>query len=38
MNRPGTDEGNWRWQMEKDPVDPFVTQNLADMTRIFRRA
>ena len=38
MNRPGTDEGNWRWQMEKDSFDPFVTQNLADMTRIFRRA
>lgn len=37
MNRPGTDEGNWRWQMEKDPIDPFVTRNLADMTRIYGR-
>jgi 4-alpha-glucanotransferase len=38
MNRPGTDEGNWIWQMEKDLVDPFVTRNLAEMTRIFRRS
>ncbi|MDO8872876.1 MAG: 4-alpha-glucanotransferase [Methanoregula sp.] len=37
MNRPGTDEGNWRWQMEKDTIDPSVTQNLADMTQIFGR-
>jgi 4-alpha-glucanotransferase len=37
MNRPGTDEGNWRWQMKKDPVSPLVIQDLAGMTRIFRR-
>ena len=37
MNRPGTDKGNWRWQMETDLIDPFVTKNLAEMTRIFRR-
>lgn len=38
MNRPGTDEGNWQWQMEKDQIGPSVTQNLAGMTRIFWRA
>ena len=38
MNRPGTEEGNWRWQMEKDGIDPSVTQNLADQTRIFGRS
>lgn len=37
MNRPGTDEGNWRWQMEKEPIQPSVIRNLADMTQIFRR-
>jgi 4-alpha-glucanotransferase len=38
MNRPGTDVGNWRWQLEKDQIRPSVTRNLADMTCIFRRA
>ena len=38
MNRPGTDEGNWRWQMEKDQIGPSVSRNLAEMTRIFGRA
>jgi 4-alpha-glucanotransferase len=38
MNRPGTDEGNWRWQMEKDQIDPSLIRNLAAQTRIFRRA
>ena len=38
MNRPGTDEGNWRWQMEKNQITPPVTQNLAEMTRIFGRS
>ena len=38
MNRPGTEAGNWRWQLEKDQIRPAVTRNLADMTCIFRRA
>jgi 4-alpha-glucanotransferase len=38
MNRPGTDAGNWRWQLKKDQIRPAVTRNLADMTCIFRRA
>jgi 4-alpha-glucanotransferase len=38
MNRPGTDEGNWRWQMEDECIVPSVTQKLAEMTRIFGRA
>ncbi|MDO9034166.1 MAG: 4-alpha-glucanotransferase [Methanoregula sp.] len=38
MNRPGTDAGNWQWQMEKGMVGHSVTQNLADMTRFFNRA
>jgi len=38
MNRPGTDEGNWQWQMEKGMVGHSVIQNLSDMTRIFNRA
>jgi 4-alpha-glucanotransferase len=37
MNRPGTDAGNWQWQMEKEPVGSSVTRNLAEMTRIFGR-
>ena len=38
MNRPGTDEGNWRWQMEKNQIDPSLICNLAAQTQIFRRA
>ena len=38
MNIPGTDKGNWRWQMEKDAISPSVNRNLAEMTRIFGRA
>jgi 4-alpha-glucanotransferase len=38
MNRPGTDEGNWQWQMEKDQIGPSVTRNLAELTRIFGRS
>jgi 4-alpha-glucanotransferase len=38
MNRPGTDKGNWQWQMEKDQIDPFIIHNLANMTRIFGRS
>jgi 4-alpha-glucanotransferase len=38
MNIPGTDKGNWRWQMEKDAISPSVSKNLAEMTRIFGRA
>ncbi len=38
MNRPGTDTGNWRWQMEKGQTDPVVTRELAGMTRIFGRS
>jgi 4-alpha-glucanotransferase len=37
MNRPGTETGNWRWQLEKEQIRPFVTRNLEGMTRIFRR-
>ena len=38
MNRLGTDEGNWRWQMEKNQIDPSLIRNLAAQTHIFRRA
>ena len=38
MNRPGTDTGNWTWQLKKDQIDPDVTRNLADLTCIFGRA
>jgi 4-alpha-glucanotransferase len=38
MNVPGTDTGNWRWQMEKDQVGPSVSRDLAEMTLIFGRA
>ncbi|MDO9323398.1 MAG: 4-alpha-glucanotransferase [Methanoregula sp.] len=37
MNRPGTDEGNWRWQMEKDEIDLAITRDLALMTQVFGR-
>ncbi|MFA4849061.1 MAG: 4-alpha-glucanotransferase [Methanoregula sp.] len=38
MNRPGTDAGNWRWQMEKDQTGPSMSKNLAEITQIFGRA
>jgi len=38
MNRPGTDAGNWTWQLKNDQIPPAVTRNLADITCIFRRA
>ncbi|MDO9323464.1 MAG: 4-alpha-glucanotransferase, partial [Methanoregula sp.] len=37
MNRPGSDRGNWRWQMEKDVIDVSMTLNLAIITQIFGR-
>jgi 4-alpha-glucanotransferase len=37
MNRPGTDVGNWRWQLEKDQVGPLLTENLGDMTEVYGR-
>ncbi len=37
MNIPGTDKGNWQWQMKRNQIDPFVSRNLAEMTRIFGR-
>ncbi len=37
MNQPGTDKGNWRWQLEKDQISPFVTDNLGDMTEVYGR-
>lgn len=37
MNRPGSDKGNWRWQMEKDVIDVSMTRDLAIMTQIFGR-
>ncbi len=37
MNRPGTDKGNWRWQLEKDQISPLVTENLGDMTEVYGR-
>ena len=38
MNIPGTDKGNWQWQMEKDQITLSTSRNLAEMTRIFGRA
>ncbi|MDP3565068.1 MAG: 4-alpha-glucanotransferase, partial [Methanoregula sp.] len=38
MNIPGTETGNWRWQMVKDQIGPSVSRDLAEITRIFGRA
>ena len=37
MNRPGTQTGNWRWQLKKDQISPLVTGYLGGMTAMYGR-
>jgi 4-alpha-glucanotransferase len=37
MNRPGTESGNWRWQLKKDQISPVVTGYLGEMTVLYGR-
>ena len=37
MNRPGTETGNWRWQLTRDQISPLVTKNLGEMTVLYGR-
>jgi 4-alpha-glucanotransferase len=37
MNRPGTEIGNWRWQLTRDQISPPVIQNLGELTALYGR-
>ena len=37
MNIPGTAHGNWRWRLSADPISPFLTQKLRQLTESSHR-
>lgn len=37
MNRPGTDNGNWKWRFSESMLTPEITENLASMIHIYAR-
>jgi len=37
MNRPGTEEGNWRWQLLPEQLEPSLAKKLLEMTEVYGR-
>jgi 4-alpha-glucanotransferase len=37
MNRPATDEGNWKWRVLPEQITPELVKWLGEMTRLFGR-
>jgi 4-alpha-glucanotransferase len=37
MNTPGTAQGNWRWRVVPEELDPLLTRRLAELTRTYGR-
>jgi 4-alpha-glucanotransferase len=38
MNMPATVEGNWKWRLAPEQLQPDLAERLAEMTRIYGRA
>jgi 4-alpha-glucanotransferase len=38
MNRPGVQEGNWRWRLDPRPLESRALRDLLEVTATFGRA